>query len=361
MQNDFYALAWEQQGAISVGQRKQGNEFLRKLVDLSQFFPWKSGFDLMRPIFQMMGLEDTGTRPASFADLLSPSAEFAMRAVYGEDPRYGTGVWEGLSYDFDWKNFPGVYWAARLANPSDTGTKLRAPRDRWGVVMNLFLGQAAPYEVKQSVSYERWLDQQPDDLRVLIREQNNATQLAGLVDYAEKVNGGSITQDQVRAINADSADAIYYSLWQSKLRREKDDSGYRLTKVQRAAVRARTLQHYYPDVYERTINETRGLDLTNTEDIETFSDTWKDAWDEAVGDDLSDAKASVKDVLGQTPPSRSHIPFQQMRRDVLWLQSAPPESIARIKKRIREEGIALGDEAALAPVIEEEMLRVSKP
>jgi hypothetical protein len=108
LQDEFQALAWEQQGAIPIGQRSTANGFLRKIVDLSQLFPFKSGIDMLRPIFQIMGLQDSGLRPASFADLLSPSAEFAMRAVYGADPRYGTSVWEGLTYDLDPRNLPGV-------------------------------------------------------------------------------------------------------------------------------------------------------------------------------------------------------------------------------------------------------------
>ena len=361
LQHDFYALAWEQQGAIPLGQRKSANGFLRKVVDLSQFFPFKSAFDLMRPVFQMMGLEDTGLRPASFADLFSPSAEFAARAVYGQDPRYGTGIWEGLMYDLNPKNLPGVYWMTRLMDPTMTGTKLRGPADRWGVLVNLLMGQAAPYDVQESASYDRWLNQQPTDMRTLIREQNNATQLAGLVDYAAKVSGGAITQEEIRAINADSAEKIYSGLWETKLGREKGDSGYNLTAVQRAAVKARTLQHYYPAAYEQATNETRGLDLKNPQDVQTFADTWDEAWSTTVADTLTDARASVKDVLGVTPPERSHIPFKQWRRDFQWLQTASPDSLSRIRQRVSAEGISLSDEAALAPVIEQEMLRVSTP
>jgi hypothetical protein len=361
LQDEFQGLAWEQTGAIPIGQRKTAGDFLRKLLDVSQLFPFKSGMELLRPVFQILGLQDTGLRPASFADLLSPSAEFALRGVYGQDPRYATNFWEGVKQDFDPRNLPLVFWAARLWDPSLTGTKLRADRDRWNIVLNFMFGQAAPYEVKETESYERWLDQQPTDIRVLIREQNNATQLAEFLGAAAKVQGTTPTQQQITAINADSAYTIYASLLQTKFRREgKIESDQYLTSVQRAAVKARTLQHYYPDLYAQTLQATSGLDpVGNEDDAENYVDIWDEAWS-TVSDELSDVRDQIETTFGwERVPERSRFPFKRGQRSLQWLQTAPPEAVERIRERVAREGIE--EERFLYPIIEEEMLRSVRP
>ena len=361
LQNEFYALAWEQQGGIPIGQRKTADGFLRKIIDSSQVFPFKSGLDLLRPFFQIMGLQDTGLRPASFADLLSPSADFAVRAVFGQDPRYSTDFWAGLKYDVDPRNFPGVFWASRLWDPSLTGTKLRADRDRAGILLNFFFGMAAPYEVKQSESYERWLNQQPTDLRTLIREQNDATQLAELGEAAYRQSGGSLTAEQIRAINADAGNEIFGSLLESKMRREQKNSDLRLTPMQRAAVKARTMQHFYPDAYEQALAQTGDLDLANPDDQELWIETWDDEWDIVVGDELTDLREDIEETFGFKPPDRSKIPWSRKRRDLKWLTGAPATAIERIQKRIKREGIDPSNETFVYPLIEEEMLRAVRP
>jgi hypothetical protein len=72
-------------------------------------------------------------------------------------------------------------------------------------------------------------------------------------------------------------------------------------------------------------------------------------------------RATIKDTLGYEAPERSHIPFKRWRRDTQWLQTAPPESIARIKRRVQAEDVALDDRLTLAPIIEEEMQRLVTP
>jgi hypothetical protein len=359
LQEEFYALAWEQQGSISLGQKSTTEGFLRRIMDLSQAMPFKSGLELMRPILQVLGLQDTGLRPASFADLLSPSADFALRSIYGADPRFGTDFWSGLKYDVDPRNLPGVYWAARFIDPSLTGSKLRADRDRWDIVLNFFAGMSAPYEIRESVSYERWLEQQPAELRTLIREQNDANQLALYGEAAAKVEGGALDMGQLRAINADSAYRIYSSLLQTKLRREKNDSEFYLSAIQRSASRAKVMQEYFPEAYADAANATGSLDVKTPEGEEEYIDTWDDAWEDVVSDELSSVREMIEENLGFEAPDSSKVPFKRQARNFRWLQTAPPASLDRIRKVMERKHVSPDDELGIADIIEDEMRRLT--
>ena len=376
MQEGFYELARESWGAIPYSKKKISNDMLVKMIDVSQWLPFKTATDVLTPFQTIMGFGPEGSlREASLADLLSPSAELGLSFLFGEDPRYGTTPIEQIreQYGLSWKslqNLPVVFWISRYVDPSLTGTKLRAEKDRWEITMQLFGGMAAPYEIKASESYKRWLAQTDYITRTIVREQNDAATLAEQADQAARVVGEAVDFAAIRAINANAAYTMYTGLLEHKLGDEDEDFD-RLSGPQRSASRARILKHYFPEAYEEGKADTdflyqgkgknRKLVLANEDDILDFTETWDDLWSEYVSDEISLVREDIEEYLGHKAPTSGKLPIERWTRDVGWLEEAPAEALENIRTAMRVQNIQPGNRRKLMPIIEAEMRRVVKP
>jgi hypothetical protein len=370
LQEEFFALTREHAAATILGERKVGNEMLLRLLDTSQILPFQTGRQVLDAIGSIAGLTGHSPVPPSLADFSSPLTDIGLTAFFGEDPRYGTSFFDTIKEFYSAKNVPLFGWISRFIDPNSTATKVRAPRDRAGIVWNFLLGAMAPYEIKESVEYTRWLQQQPPEISTVIREENKAATLALQGQTAARVGGQFFDATSVRAINARGSYNIFTSLWERQRKKETGNPDYHLTPVERAAAQARILHRYYPDVYSDTNARNAGLNPNVHDDAVTWVQNWNDSWRDYVSTPISDVNRSIKDNLG-TKAEDIPQPIERWQRDRTWLQSAPPDSIARIDKEMRDQGIKIvrsngrahlsrsSDLGPLMRLVEDEMARVA--
>jgi len=284
-------------GGIVQRMWDEGGERMARMIDLSSLFPFATGVQTARsvsaPAFTLadaLGLDVQRPGTDEVSDMFSQGTVLGLALAVGEPPKTSMKKFlEGYLPSGGFAQLPAANWLARIIDPNTTETKTFGPRSRDEVLLTMFLGQLVPRDTKLDAAQETWLKQQPVGISAPIRVQRDMDTLLDRYSAAVEQRGDYENSAWTMAVQARGS----YTLSSALRRREWAGLEQAERDQERAILKAKILQYYYPDVYANLKSRYGGA--ITEESVKGIEEAYSD-W---VSQPYSDMRSYITDQLGE--------------------------------------------------------------
>jgi len=272
-------------------------ERMARMLDLSSVLPFATGTQTLRaisaPAFSLadaVGLNVKKPGTDNVSDLFSQGVLLGLGLATGETPKTTLKKFmEAYGPEGGFSQVPALNWLVRISDPSNTETKTFGPRTRDEVLLSMLLGQLVPRDTKLDAAQETWLKQQPVAISAPIRVQKATDTLLERYAAAVEQRGDYENSSWNTAVQAhasyDLSSSLHNREWSGLSQQERDE--------ERAILKAKVLQYYYPDVYDGLRSRYGGT--ISQESVDGINQAYSD-W---ISQPYSDMRTYIKDTLGE--------------------------------------------------------------